>query len=165
MTDKSSLPLPLEVLNQGVIDNNVGDRFGGRGLAAGVAGWLSIAIVDIDPETGICHTAFAVEKEHLMFTGHLHGACITALIDTSLPLTVYPFVPIGSVVFVGHMGVDYLSSVTEGICDAYTTIESLGSSTAVLRTKVENKGRLVALGNGTCHIKNFDNRSKLTTDS
>ena len=164
MPDKSNLPLPLEVLNQGMIDMMVGTQFGTRGWSAGVAAFLKIAVIEINPETGVCHCAFKVEDEHLMFTGQVHGACIASLIDTAMPLLVYPFVPIGSWVATTNLNINYLKSVDSGIVDAFSTLETLGSSSAVVTTRVENNGREVALATGQCMLKRIDG-TKLRGDT
>ncbi len=158
MMDKSNLRPQLEVLHPEFIDNMVGTRFGENGFSAGVAAWLEVAIVDIDAVSGVCHCAFLVKDQHLMFTGQLHGACLASLVDTAMPLVVYPFVPPGTWVATSNLSINYLKSVEGGICDAYSTIESLSKSAAVVTTRIENNGRLVALGSGTVNLKRIDGK-------
>jgi uncharacterized protein (TIGR00369 family) len=159
MTNQSSSHQRFEVQHPEFIKNMVGTKFGENGFPAGVAAWLEVAIVDIDDVHGVCHCAFLVKDEHLMFTGQLHGACLASLVDTAMPLVVYPFVPAGTWVATSNFSIDYLKSVEDGICDAYSTIESLSKSAAVVTTRMENKGRLVALGSGTVKLKRIGDKT------
>ena len=158
MTDKSSLHPPFEVQHPEFIKNMVGTKFGENGFSAGAAAWLEVTVVDIDDVYGVCHCAFLIKDQHMMFTGQLHGACLASLVDTAMPLIVYPFVPPGTWVATSNLSINYLKSVEDGICDAYSTIESLGKSAAVVTTRIENKGRLVALGSGTVNLKRIDGK-------
>jgi len=148
----------LEVKHPEFIENMVGTKFGENGFSAGVAAWLNVAVVEIDDVQGVCHCAFLIKDEHLMFTGQLHGACLASLVDTAMPLAVYPFVPAGTWVATSNLSINYLKSVEGGICDAYSTIESLGKTAAVVTTRIENEGRLVALGSGTVNLKHIDGK-------
>ena len=150
MTDKSSLHPPLEVLAPGMLDMLVGSTMGEN---AGVAGWLKMSILEIDEVRGISHCAFTVEDEHLMYSGYLHGACLATLVDTAMSLLVYPFVPVKTFVSTANFSINYLKSVKDGVCDAYSTIEFLGKSAAVVTTRIENNDRLVAIGTGTVNVK------------
>ena len=158
MTGKSSLRPQFEVQHPEFIENMVGTKRGGHGFPAGVSAWLEIETLDIDGVYGVCHCAFLVKDEHLMFTGQLDGACLASLVDTAMPLVVFPFVPPGTRVATSNLSINYLKSVEDGICDAYSTIESLSKSAAVVTTRIENKGRLVALGSGTVNVKRPKNK-------
>jgi len=150
MMDKSSLHPPLEILNQGMLDMLVGSTMGEN---AGVAGWLKMSILEIDETRGSSHCAFTVKDEHLMYSGYLHGACLATLVDTAMSLLVYPFVPVKTFVSTANFSINYLKSVKDGVCDAYSTIEFLGKSAAVVTTRIENNDRLVAIGTGTVNVK------------
>ena len=148
--------LPLEVLNAGMIDNIVGFKFGTRGHSEGAGSFLGMVCAEINPETGVSHSYFDVEDKHLLFTNQLHGGCTAAFLDTAMPLVVYPFVPTGSWVATMNLNINYLKSVEGGRVDAYSTIHSLGKTSSFVTARVENEGRVVALGSSSMMIKRFD---------
>jgi acyl-coenzyme A thioesterase PaaI-like protein len=75
-----------------------------------------------------------------------------------MSLLVYPFVPPLSFVSTANFSINYLKSVKDGVCDAYSTIEFLGKSAAVVTTRIENNDRLVALGSGTVNVKRIESK-------
>ena len=85
--------------------------------------------------------------------GLVHGGVISALVDHTLSLAVYPLVEMDRWVATLELKLNYVSWAKEGELVATGRVESLRRTHAVVRVDVHNDERLVAVGQGTLYIR------------
>ena len=119
--------------------------------ARGFVPHLGLSVEEYGPGTVKCRLAYTPAIDNSV--GSVHGGALSALIDHTLSLAVYPLVEPGVWVATTNMSVQYLAPVRSGDCIALGTVLSLGTRQAVVRVEVTNEGRLVAVALGGLTVR------------
>ena len=147
--------LKLEVLNPSFVQH-----LEGYTSQSGIDGYLGIRVVEFT--AGRLVAEFEVAQDHVTIIGNIHGGCLAALCDHCLGVVLYPVMPPGSWAATTEFKVNYLKPVSEGACRATAEIVSMTKRSAVVTIRVVNKGRLVAMAQGTCTVKLAEERTDLS---
>lgn len=116
----------------------------------GIDGYLGIRTISIDPGSVVAE--FDVREDMLTLIGNLHGGCLAAFCDHCLGFVLYPIMPRKSWAATTEFKINYLAPVSTGTVRSTTTVLAMTARTAVIRVEIENEGRPVAVGQGTCLI-------------
>lgn len=118
------------------------------------AGLLGIEIVESKP--GELVARIPITDKLGSGVGAIHGGVLTALVDHSLSLAVYPLVEIGKWVATLEMKMNYLAPVPAGATGfivAETKVLTLKKRIAVARVDVKHGAELVATATGTVYVR------------
>lgn len=132
-------------------DPAVADAAAGHREATGISAYLGVEVVAVGP--GTMAATVEVRPELLNPFGVLHGGVVSALVDHLLGAVCYPVVPRGTWAATTEYKVNLVAPVREGSLEARAEIVAMSQRTAVVRIDVTNRGRLVALAQGTVTLR------------
>jgi len=119
--------------------------------AQGFVPHLGLSVEEFGPGTVRCRLAHRAELDNNV--GMVHGGALSALVDHTLSLAVYPLVEPGVWVATTNLTMQYLAPVRSGDCIAEGTVVSLRKRQAVVRVEVTNEGKLVAVALGGLTVR------------
>jgi uncharacterized protein (TIGR00369 family) len=125
-------------------------RLAHEAAPGGLPGFLGIELVHIEP--GKATGRIDVGKHLLSSFGNLHGGVTAALVDHMLGAAVLGLVEAGHWPATLEFKLNYLASIQNGPLEATAEVVASTRRTAVVRVDVTNRGRLVAVGQGTVMI-------------
>lgn len=122
-----------------------------RGGAGGLPEFLGVKIVDVGP--GTMQARLEVRPELMTGIGNMHGGVLSALCDHVLGCVCYPVMKKGQWAATTEFKINLTAPITKGTVDAYAKIVNMTRTMAVIRIDVVNEGRLAAMAQGTCTIR------------
>jgi uncharacterized protein (TIGR00369 family) len=138
--------LKFENYNQKVMD-----AFLGATLQTTITDFLGIRFTDGGP--GRLVGEMEVRPDLLTHIGNAHGGVVAVLIDHVLGSVMYPVMPRGWWAATTEYKINNLAPVKGGVLRAEATVVAMTRSTSVVRIDVTNEGRLCAIAQGTCLLR------------
>ncbi len=111
---------------------------------------IDLAVIP-DGKGGSTATLVA-EQKHMNPHGVVHGAVIYALADTGMGAALYPTLDAGQACATIEIKISYFRPVASGEIQCTTQIDNKGRSIAHLTSRIEQRGKLVALATGSFAI-------------
>ncbi len=133
-------------------NEKVAERFKGPAEGAGgIVEFLGFTITDAGP--GTMEGQFEVRKDLLTAFGNMHGGVLSAFCDHMLGCVCYPAMQKGQWAATTEFKINLTAPVSQGTVTAKAQILNMTRSQAVVRIDLENEGRLCAMAQGTCTIR------------
>ena len=133
-------------------NEKVAERF--KGTAEGQGGiveFLGFEITDAGP--GTMEGKLEVRDELITAFGNMHGGVLSAFCDHMLGCVCYPAMKKGQWAATTEFKINLTAPVSKGIVTARADIINMSRTQAVIRIELENEGRVCALAQGTCTIR------------
>lgn len=130
----------------------VAERFKGTAEGAGgIVEFLGFEITDAGP--GTMEGKLEVRDELITAFGNMHGGVLSAFCDHMLGCVCYPAMKKGQWAATTEFKINLTAPVSKGTVTARAEIINLSRTQAVIRIELENEGRVCALAQGTCTIR------------
>lgn len=117
----------------------------------GLTRFLGFEITDAAP--GVMTGRFEVRDDLLTPMGNMHGGVLSAFCDHMLGCVCYPAMKKGQWAATTEFKINLTAPVTRGVVEARAEIVNLSRTQAVVRIDLMNEGRLAAMAQGTCTIR------------
>ena len=131
---------------------DVAERFKGSAKGAGgIVEFLGFEITGAGP--GTMDGRFEVREELITSFGNMHGGVLSAFCDHMLGCVCYPAMKKGQWAATTEFKINLTAPVSGGTVSAHAEILNMTRSQAVVRIELHNDGRLCALAQGTCTIR------------
>ena len=131
---------------------DIAERFKGSSKGAGgIVEYLGFEITDAGP--GTMEGKFEVRDELMTMIGNMHGGVLSAFCDHMLGCVCYPAMKKGQWAATTEFKINLTAPVTQGTVTARAEIINLSRTQAVVRIDLENEGRICAMAQGTCTIR------------
>lgn len=119
--------------------------------AGGIVEYLGFEITDASP--GRMSAQFPVRAELLTGFGNMHGGVLSAFCDHLLGCVCYPAMQKGQWAATTEFKINLTAPVTKGMVTGTAEIVLMTRTMAVIRIDVSNEGRICAVAQGTCTIR------------
>jgi 1,4-dihydroxy-2-naphthoyl-CoA hydrolase len=130
----------------------VAERFKGPATGqGGIVEFLGFEITDAGP--GTMEAKLEVRDELITAFGNMHGGVLSAFCDHMLGCVCYPAMKKGQWAATTEFKINLTAPVSKGTVTARAEIINLSRTQAVIRIELENEGRVCALAQGTCTIR------------
>ena len=133
-------------------NEKVAERF--KGTAEGQGGiveFLGLEITDAGP--GWMEAKLAVRDELITGFGNMHGGVLSAFCDHLLGCVCYPAMEKGQWAATTEFKINLTAPVSKGIVTGRAEIINKTRTQAVIRIDLQNEGRICAIAQGTCTIR------------
>lgn len=131
---------------------DIAERFKGPATGqGGIVEFLGFEITDAGP--GTMDGQFEVRKELLTGFGNMHGGVLSAFCDHMLGCVCYPAMKKGQWAATTEFKINLTAPVKEGFVSAHAEILTMTRTQAVIRIDLHNEGRVCAVAQGTCTIR------------
>ncbi len=130
----------------------IAERF--KGPAKGIGGiveYLGFEITDAGP--GTMEGTLEVRDELITGFGNMHGGVLSAFCDHMLGCVCYPAMKKGQWAATTEFKINLTAPVSKGVVTARAEIINMTRTQAVIRIDLENEGRICAMAQGTCTIR------------
>lgn len=104
------------------------------------------------PDSGGPQCEMKIEEKVLNVYGTVHGGAISTLADVSMGYALFDHLREDERLATVEMKINYVAAVSSGILTAEATLVNRTRNLAVLETRVECSGKLVARAMGTFYI-------------
>ena len=133
-------------------NEKVAQRFKGKAEGAGgIVEFLGFEITAAGP--GTMEGKLEVRDELITAFGNMHGGVLSAFVDHMLGCVCYPAMQKGQWAATTEFKINLTAPVSKGTVTALATILNMGRTQAVVRIELENEGRVCAMAQGTCTIR------------
>ncbi|MCP5182458.1 MAG: PaaI family thioesterase [Pseudomonadales bacterium] len=133
-------------------DPEIARRFLGVSKGAGgIVEFLGFELTDASP--GKMSGRFAVREELLTGFGNMHGGVLSAFCDHLLGCVCYPAMQKGQWAATTEFKINLTSPVSRGEVSGEAEILVMTRTMAVVRITMTNEGRVCAVAQGTCTIR------------
>ena len=130
----------------------IAERFKGPASGAGgIVEFLGFEITDAGP--GTMDGRFTVREELLTGFGNMHGGVLSAFCDHMLGCVCYPAMKKGQWAATTEFKINLTAPVSKGEVTAHAEIINMTRTQAVIRIDLSNEGRICAMAQGTCTIR------------
>jgi uncharacterized protein (TIGR00369 family) len=133
-------------------NEKVAERF--KGTAEGQGGiveFLGFEITDAGP--GWMEAQFVVRDELITSFGNMHGGVLSAFCDHLLGCVCYPAMEKGQWAATTEFKINLTAPVSKGAVTGRAEIMNKTRTQAVIRIDLQNEGRICAIAQGTCTIR------------
>lgn len=131
---------------------DIAERFKGPATGqGGIVEFLGFEILDASP--GVMSAQFVVRDELITHIGNMHGGVLSAFCDHMLGCVCYPAMKKGQWAATTEFKINLTAPVSKGIVTARAEIINMTRTMAVVRIDLENEGRVCAMAQGTCTIR------------
>lgn len=133
-------------------NEKVAERF--KGTAEGQGGiveFLGFEITDAGP--GWMEAQFVVRDELITSFGNMHGGVLSAFCDHLLGCVCYPAMDKGQWAATTEFKINLTAPVSKGVVTGRAEIMNKTRTQAVIRIDLQNEGRICAIAQGTCTIR------------
>ena len=117
----------------------------------GIAEYLGFNITDAGP--GWMSAELEVRDELITGFGNMHGGVLSAFCDHMLGCVCYPAMQKGQWAATTEFKINLTAPVSKGVVTARAEIINKTRTMAVVRIDLENEGRICAMAQGTCTIR------------
>jgi len=104
------------------------------------------------PETGGPQCELKIEDKVLNVYGTVHGGAISTLADISMGYALFGYLREDERLATVEMKINYIAAVSSGVLNAEAKLVNRSRNLAVLESRVECGGKLVAKAMGTFYI-------------
>ncbi|MEM9622062.1 MAG: PaaI family thioesterase [Pseudomonadota bacterium] len=133
-------------------NEKVAERFKGPATGqGGIVEFLGFTITDAGP--GTMAAEMEVREELITAFGNMHGGVLSAFCDHMLGCVCYPAMQKGQWAATTEFKINLTAPVSKGKVTAEAEILNMTRTQAVVRITLENEGRVCALAQGTCTIR------------
>ncbi len=133
-------------------NQEVANRF--MGLSKGAGGIVHFLGFEITGATqGRMTGRFQVRQDLLTGFGNMHGGVLSAFCDHLLGCVCYPAMQKGQWAATTEFKINLTAPVNKGEVTGEAEIVHMTKTMAVIRINVHNEGRLCAMAQGTCTIR------------
>jgi 1,4-dihydroxy-2-naphthoyl-CoA hydrolase len=119
--------------------------------AGGIVDFLGFEITDASP--GRMSARFVVRPDLLTNIGNMHGGVLSAFCDHLLGCVCYPAMQKGQWAATTEFKINLTAPVTKGEVTGEAEIVLMTRTMAVIRINIHNEGRICAMAQGTCTIR------------
>lgn len=131
---------------------DIAERFKGPATGqGGIVEFLGFEITDAGP--GTMDAKFDVRPELITHIGNMHGGVLSAFCDHMLGCVCYPAMKKGQWAATTEFKINLTAPVSGGTVTAHAEILNMTRTQAVVRIELQNDGRVCALAQGTCTIR------------
>ncbi len=131
---------------------DIAERFKGPPTGqGGIVEFLGFEITDAGP--GTMDGQFEVRKDLITGFGNMHGGVLSAFCDHMLGCVCYPAMKKGQWAATTEFKINLTAPVKEGVVSAHAEILTMTRTQAVIRIDLHNEGRVCAVAQGTCTIR------------
>ena len=131
---------------------DIAERFKGPATGqGGIVEFLGFEILDASP--GVMSAQFVVRDELITHIGNMHGGVLSAFCDHMLGCVCYPAMKKGQWAATTEFKINLTAPVSKGVVTARAEIINMTRTMAVVRIDLENEGRICAMAQGTCTIR------------
>ena len=117
----------------------------------GIVEFLGFEITAASP--GRMEAQFPVRDELITRIGNMHGGVLSAFCDHMLGCVCYPAMQKGQWAATTEFKINLTAPVSKGVVKATAEIINMTRTMAVVRIDIENEGRICAMAQGTCTIR------------
>ena len=133
-------------------NEQIAQRFIGPATGqGGIVEFLGFEITAASP--GKMEGQFVVRDELITHIGNMHGGVLSAFCDHMLGCVCYPAMQKGQWAATTEFKINLTAPVSKGVVTAKAEIINMTRTMAVVRIDVENEGRICAMAQGTCTIR------------
>ena len=133
-------------------NEQVAERFKGPATGqGGIVEFLGFEITDAGP--GTMQGKFEVREDLITGFGNMHGGVLSAFCDHMLGCVCYPAMKKGQWAATTEFKINLTAPVSKGTVTAHAQILTMTRTQAVIRIDLHNEGRICAIAQGTCTIR------------
>ena len=133
-------------------NKQIAERFKGPAEGqGGIVEFLGFEITDAGP--GTMTGQFVVRDDLITAFGNMHGGVLSAFCDHMLGCVCYPAMQKGQWAATTEFKINLTRPVSQGVVTATAEILNMTRTQAVVRIDLENEGRICAVAQGTCTIR------------
>lgn len=133
-------------------NEKVAERFKGPATGqGGIVEFLGFTITDAGP--GTMQAQMEVRPDLITAFGNMHGGVLSAFCDHMLGCVCYPAMQKGQWAATTEFKINLTAPVSGGVVTANAEILNMTRTQAVVRINLENEGRICAMAQGTCTIR------------